>query len=190
MGIWNPRYSSEVGAPRWAEGTDAYRSSLSLGRRSHYILTSVPTDVSSKTSCLFRFTGQSPDDLRDFIPSLRFRYVRPERLTSCRRLRSRLAKHSRNTSKPPCSDPSFMWPLACPSRYNSGRKPSSGQGHPDITLTVADVVRHTAVAPPCATVQPSSTSTSTNRTAHVIEASAVKGRNRPTSSISRGFKHS
>ena len=62
-----------------------------------------------------------------------------------RALEARLAKTSRNSSKPPSSDPPFKKPPPRSRRQRSGRQPGGQKDHPGTTLTLADAADHTVV---------------------------------------------
>jgi transposase len=62
-------------------------------------------------------------------------------------LEARLAKNSRNSSKPPSTDPPFKKPPPRSQRQSSGRKPGGQKDHPGVTRELVDTPEHTVVVP-------------------------------------------
>jgi transposase len=62
-------------------------------------------------------------------------------------LEARLAKNSRNSSKPPSSDPPFKKPPPRSLRQRSGKKPGGQKDHPGATRALVDTPEHTVIVP-------------------------------------------
>ena len=63
-------------------------------------------------------------------------------------LEARLAKNSRNSSKPPSTDPPFKKPPPRSQRQVSGRQPGGQKDHPGVTRELVDHPEQTVVVPP------------------------------------------